>query len=71
MEEKVINLVADILEMDAEAVNNELNNTELWDSLKRAELVFALEDEFEIFFEQEEIEYMNSVNKIIEVVGRK
>ena len=71
MEEKVVNLVADILEMDADEVKNEADNKELWDSLKRAELVFALEDEFEIFFEQEEIEYMNTVNRFIEVVGRK
>lgn len=71
MDEKVLNLVADILEMDVNMVRNEADNQELWDSLKRVELLFALEEEFDVLFEQEEIENMNTVNKIIEVIGKK
>lgn len=41
-----------------------------WDSLKHIELVFALEDAFDIRFEADEIGYLTDVRSILDRVAR-
>lgn len=45
-------------------------NTPEWDSLKHIELMFALEDRFDIQFSEEELARLDSVATIVEAVGR-
>lgn len=71
MEERIISIIADIISADASEIKGSADANGLWDSLKRAEILFALEDEFDIFFEPDEIEYMSTVNRVIETVGKK
>lgn len=71
MENTVYSTIADILGMDEEEIKVRADENGLWDSLKRVELIFALEDELGIMFEPEDIEYMTTPNRIIEVVEKK
>ena len=71
MKEKVIGIIADVLGMSADEVNAAYSDSNLWDSLKMVEIVFALEDEFGIMFEQEEIAEMKTPESIVECVEKK
>ena len=62
MEERIYNLVADILGKSVDELKEVTDEKGVWDSLKRAEIVFALEDEFDILFEPDEIVYMDTIN---------
>ena len=42
-----------------------------WDSLKHIEIIFALEDELGIQFNEEEIAQLNDVTKIIKIASAK
>lgn len=48
-----------------------MENTELWESVSHIQLIFEIEEEFDIQFEAEEIAGLNSVVKIIDSVERK
>ncbi len=71
MEERIYELVADILGKDIEELKSMADEKGLWDSLKRVEIMFALEEEFDIVFEADEIVYMDTMNKILETIGKK
>lgn len=71
MEEKIYSLVADILGKTADELKEVTDEKGVWDSLKRAEIVFALEDEFDIIFDSDEIVYMDTMTKVIETVIKK
>lgn len=71
MEEKIYELIADILCKDVEELKSMADEKGLWDSLKRVEIMFALEEEFDIVFEPDEIVYMDTMNKIIETINKK
>ncbi|HEX5647362.1 MAG TPA: acyl carrier protein [Nitrospira sp.] len=46
-------------------------NTASWDSLKHIEIMFALEDELETQFLEEELAALDSVKKIVDAVLSK
>ena len=46
-------------------------NIENWDSVRHLNLVLALEQEFSLQFEPEEIDEMTEVGAIVAVLGRK
>jgi acyl carrier protein len=46
-------------------------NTASWDSLKHIEIMFALEDELETQFSEEELAALDSVKKIVDAVLSK
>ncbi|MBK9162181.1 MAG: acyl carrier protein [Nitrosomonadales bacterium] len=46
-------------------------NTPGWDSLKHIEIMFALEDELDVAFSEEELAKLDGVQKIIEAVRLK
>jgi acyl carrier protein len=50
------------------SLDSSRKNTDQWDSLKHIEVIFALEDEFNIQFSEEEMGKLDSVSKIIEKV---
>jgi len=57
MEDRVKKVMSDVFNIDAGLINNESSpdNIENWDSLKHMNLIVALEEEFEIEFDDEEI----------------
>ncbi len=71
MKEKVVEILAQVTNIPAEELMEKADSKDLWESLTNVEIIIALEEEFEVCFEQEEIAEMNSVNKIIEMLDAK
>ena len=57
MKDSVKKVISEVFNIDIELINNESSpdNIENWDSLKHMNLIVALEEEFEIEFNDEEI----------------
>ena len=69
-EEQVYSLLSDVLGKDAEYLKSHVSETDLWDSLKRIELVFALEEQFEVTFSPAQIAELKTVQNILDIVGK-
>lgn len=71
MKETIVTIIAEILGESEEKVNAAFAEEGLWDSLKKVEIIFALEDEFGITFEQEEIAAIKTPQDILTIVETK
>lgn len=71
MEDKIIEILKNVLE--TENVNSDSNqdNTENWDSLHQLNLVVELEDAFDVSLEPEDIAEMKSVKAIVRIINFK
>lgn len=71
MEDKIIEILKNVLE--TENVNSDSNqdNTESWDSLHQLNLVVELEDAFDVSLEPEDIAEMRSVKAIERIINSK
>ena len=68
---KIEKIFSEVLEIDRIDSNLSLNSTENWDSLNHLILISRIEDEFQITFTPEEIENLNSFEKILKKVIRE
>ena len=70
MEERVRQIMTEVF---GQAVGPQPSqaNTENWDSLRHLNLVIALEMEFDISFEPEEIAHMKDLNSILALINQK
>ncbi len=69
--ERVYDIVSNIIGKDAEYIKANEDKPGLWDSLKRVEIVFSLEEQFDIMLSPEEIAELNTVKSIIELVEKQ
>lgn len=65
--EKVIEIINLVLEKDFPLSTTEIlaESVENWDSLKHLNIMFALEDEFDVRFSEEEFPKLNSLSAIV------
>ena len=68
--DQVCQIAADIFNVESAGLSLETSSTsiESWDSMQHLNLVLALEQEFGVAFEPEEIEAMTTVAAIVEVI---
>lgn len=73
MEERIKSVMADILTVAPESIDEQssMNSIERWDSLAQINLVTALEQEFGVSFEVQDIELMTSFADILDVLTEK
>jgi acyl carrier protein len=73
VEEKIANLLAEVLQIPAGSVADDLSmsDVESWDSLKHMELIVSLEKAFGIELTFDEIVAMRSVREIRRVLAQK
>lgn len=73
MDEQVKEIMADVLSMDVKSIDDDtaMDNTATWDSLAHLNLCLALEQEFGIALEVDEMETMISFYDIIQVLQAK
>jgi acyl carrier protein len=71
--DRVRGIAADVLEVPPDQINLDSSpaTIETWDSVHHLNLVLALEQDFNLQFEPEEIDQIGSVGEIVAVVGRK
>jgi len=70
MEDKIKEILATVLEIDQTDVNNDTNPDTVpnWDSLRHMKLVFAIEDEYDVQFSDDQIIQLTDVGKIISCI---
>lgn len=71
MEERIIEIMKDILEEQEINIDSSQETLENWNSLRHLNLISELEDEFDMEFEPEEIAEMKSVRKIMDIITDK
>ena len=73
MLERLREIAADILQLPADQISSESSpeNVSSWDSVRHLDLVLALEQEFGLQFEPEEIDQMNDIRRISSILARK
>ena len=68
MEEQVLEIMAGILKTDREALQASLDSRELWDSMLRIEVVLAMEEEFDLRFDEDQLAELDTPRKLLQAV---
>lgn len=71
MRDSILEIMTDVLKIEKDALLNDFDNWEIWDSLLRVEILFAIEEEFDIQFSEEELVELNTPKKLCEATLRK
>lgn len=71
MEEKVLDILKDLFELDTVDETCSQETCSNWDSMGQLNLVVELESEFDVTLEPEEIGEMKSFNDIIRILKSK
>lgn len=71
MDEKVLEILKDLFELDTVDETCSQETCEKWDSMGQLNLVVELESEFDVTLEPEEIGEMKSFNDIIRILKGK
>jgi len=73
MEEQVRQIMADLLDLDREAIDESTtrDGVDAWDSLKHVALCLALEEEFKVSFDVQELEAMISYPDVLAILRQK
>ena len=71
MEEKVLEILKNLFELDTVDETCSQTTCEKWDSMGQLNLVVELESEFDVTLEPEEIGEMKSFNDIINILRTK
>lgn len=71
MEEKILNVLKEVLEVNDIDITVSQENCEAWDSLRQLNVVLELEDAFNVSFEPEEIAEMKDIPSIKRFIEAK
>jgi phosphopantetheine attachment domain protein len=71
MREEIIKIIAEILKKDVLEIEAGLDDVNTWDSLNRVEIMFAVEDEYGITFEEEDLPEISTPAKFIALAIKK
>ena len=69
MEEKIIEILKEVLEDQSVNIETSQDNNNNWDSLRHLNLVVELESEFDYSFEPDQINSIKSVKDIIAILS--
>ena len=71
--ERVRGIASDVLQLPSERITLQSCRHEFvnWDSIQHLNLILALEQEFNVEFEPEEMDHMNSLEEILFLVESK
>lgn len=70
MEEKVLEILKNVLELDSVDTTCSQETCEKWDSMAQLNVVVELESEFGVSFEPEQISEMKSVTEILNILSK-
>lgn len=68
MGNRIIEIIAEILKLDVDTLMIRFDDKTVWDSLQRVEIIFALEDELDIQFNEKELAVLVTPKKLYEFV---
>lgn len=72
IEQKIFSIFKKVLDLNQEELNINLNinNCEKWDSTAHLNIIFSIEEEFNMSFGDKDISDLDSLNKIIDYVKK-
>ena len=71
MEDRIIEIMKDVLDVQEINIDSCQESLENWNSLRHLNLISELEDEFDMEFDPEEISEMKSVATIADMIRKK
>ena len=71
MEQRIIEIMTRVLKLDRQALLDSYDEKTVWDSLRRVEILFAIEDEFDISFDEEELKELDTPRKLVQAALEK
>ena len=71
MKEQIIGIICDILKLTHEELELRVNDVDIWDSLVRVEILFAIEEELNIHFNEEELAEITTPLLLIKAVEKR
>lgn len=71
MKDSILEIMTDILKIETDELLENFDSREIWDSLLRVEILFAVEEEFDIQFDEEELAALVTPQKLCEATLRK
>lgn len=71
MKESILEIMTEVLKMEKDALLERFDDREVWDSLLRVEILFAIEEEFDIQFDEDELAELVTPQKLCEATLRK
>ena len=69
--ERILELIAAITKKSVGFLKENLDTENLWNSLTRVEILINIEEEFDIFFEEDDIKRLKTINQLVQVVEEK
>jgi acyl carrier protein len=73
MKDKIKNIMSAVFDIDKDIIGDDASTTNLenWDSINHMNLVLAIEEEFNIVFDDEEIVQITSLKSIEDTLAKK
>ena len=71
MEQRLLEIMSEILKLDKETLLAAFDEKTIWDSLRRVEILFAIEDEFDISFDENELKELDTPRKLSQAAVEK
>jgi|TARA_B110000211_G_scaffold129650_1_gene149004 acyl carrier protein len=71
MEEKILNIIKDVFELEDIDNNVSQDNCIKWDSLNHLNLILEIEMEFDVSFDPEEIAEIKSASNILSLLKKR
>lgn len=71
MEQRLIEIISEVLEIDEAVLRSRWDDKTIWDSLARVNVLFVIEDELDIFFEESELTALTTPKTLVEAVTKK
>lgn len=71
MENQFMEILEEILKLPAENLTARFDDAAIWDSLQRVEIIFALEDEFSVQFNEEELAESTTPKRLYDALSKK
>lgn len=70
MEQQIKDIICDIVKLAPEELEQRLEDRTAWDSLKRIEAIFAIEEELDIHFSESDIAEAVTPGALLRIAGR-
>ena len=71
MKEKVIRIIAEITKLEEKKLLENLDTPKMWGSMNHIEIILAVEEEYGVMFEQEELSEITTIAEILSALQRK
>lgn len=71
MRDRVLEIILEVLKIDQETLDKNMDSVEIWNSLQRVEVLFAIEDEFDIQFSEDALGTLDTPAKLCQAVEQE